>query len=96
MRSLSLAGKGIGLTIYRFRSVVNLEIKVGKEIEPLGLAIIFLAIGGEVGQVSVIRDDIHGMWEAFQKETSFFEASDDCEKFFVINLTINFSWRMLP
>jgi hypothetical protein len=53
-------------------------------------------IGGEVGQVLVIGDDLDGMWGAFQKGAPFFEGSNNCEKFFVVNLIINVGWGMLP
>jgi hypothetical protein len=72
-------------------SVVNLEVKVRQEFRPSALAIILQTIGGEVGQVSVIRDDLDGMWRAFQKRTLFFKGLDDCKEFFVINLIINLS-----
>jgi hypothetical protein len=53
-------------------------------------------IGGEVGQVSVVKVHLDGMWGAFQKGAPFFEGPDDCKRFFVINLIINLGWRMLP
>jgi hypothetical protein len=43
------------------KSEVNLKVKVGKEFRPLSLVIVLLTIGGEVGQVLVIRDDLDGM-----------------------------------
>jgi hypothetical protein len=43
------------------RSVVNLEVKAQEKFRPSGLAIIQEAIGSEVGQVSVIRDDLDSM-----------------------------------
>jgi hypothetical protein len=40
IRSLSLAGKGIGLAMHLSESAVNLEVKVGKEFRPPEVAII--------------------------------------------------------
>jgi hypothetical protein len=40
IRFLSLTYKGISLAMFLSRSVVNLEVKVGKEFRPSGLAII--------------------------------------------------------
>jgi hypothetical protein len=96
IRSLSLAYKGIGLAMCLSRSVVNHKVKAEKEFRLLGFAIIYQVIAGEVGQVSVIGDNLDSMWGVFQKRAPFFEGSDDCEKFFVINLIINLGWGMLP
>jgi uncharacterized membrane protein YqgA involved in biofilm formation len=88
--------KGIGLALCLSRSKVNLEVKVGKEFRPSGLVIISQAIGGEVGKVLVITDDLNGMWGGFQKASPFFQGLDNCKKFFVINFIIVLSWGMLP
>jgi hypothetical protein len=52
-------------------------------------------IGGKVGQVSVIGDDLDGTWGAFPKGVPFFKGTDDCAKSFVINLIINLGWGIL-
>jgi hypothetical protein len=70
------------------RSVVDLAVIAGNEFIPLDLARILQAIDGEVGQVSVIRDDLDGMSGAFQNGVPFFEGLDDYEKSYVIHLII--------
>jgi hypothetical protein len=53
-------------------------------------------IGDEGGQVSVIRDDLDGMWRGFQNGEPFFEGPDNCKKFFLMCLMVYLSWGMLP
>jgi hypothetical protein len=52
-------------------------------------------VGGEVGQVLIIGNDLDNMWYAFKEGAPFLEDMDICEKFFVIDLIINLSWGML-
>jgi hypothetical protein len=52
-------------------------------------------VGGELGQVSVVRDDLEGTWGAFQERVPSLEGTDDHEKFFLIDLMIDLYWEML-
>ena len=44
----------------------------------------------EVLEIFVIEDDLNKEFEIFQLRASFFEDSNDSQKFFVINLIIEF------
>jgi hypothetical protein len=53
-------------------------------------------VGRKVCKVSVVGDDLNGMWRAFQERVLFLKGIDDCEKFFLIDLIVDFCWGMLP
>jgi hypothetical protein len=53
------------LAIWHSRSLVNLEVKAQEIFKQEGLSIIQQVFGGDLGQVSLIRDHVDGMWSAF-------------------------------
>jgi hypothetical protein len=46
-------------------------------------------VGGKVGGVSVVKDDLNGMCGAFHDRVPFFEGTDDREKFSNIDLIVD-------
>jgi hypothetical protein len=43
----------------------------------------------------VIGYDLNGMWGGFQEGAPFLEGTDNCKKFFVIDLIVNLGWETL-